>query len=135
MFLLLRHTFSLNICHLYEHRYIQFSILMSFNVASLQTLTCSYSFAVKTAVKLHCYPINMNSWLMGLQSYSMEKPAHNGIRRTKGPRLMVCSINLLGGIHCLKCFSHNVSEVESTPVFRRGFVVRMTVFFILVVLL
>ena len=26
----------------------------------------------KTGVKFHCYPINMNSWLMGLQPYSME---------------------------------------------------------------
>ena len=39
----------------------------------------------------------------------------------------ICSINLLDGIHCLKCFSH-VSGVESTPVFRWGFVVRTTVF-------
>ena len=29
-----------------------------------------------------------------------------------------CNINLLDGIHCLKCFSQNVSGVESTPVFR-----------------
>ena len=36
--------------------------------------------------------------------------------------------NLLDRIHCLKCFSHNVSGLESTPVFRWGFVVRMTVF-------
>ena len=41
----------------------------------------------------------------------------------------ICSINLLDGIHCLKCFSHNVSGVESTPVFRWGIVVRTTVFY------
>ena len=35
--------------------------------------------------------------------------------------LIICSINLLDRIHCPKCFSHNVSWVESTPVFRRGF--------------
>ena len=41
---------------------------------------------------------------------------------------LICSINLLDGIHCLKCFSHTVSGLESTPVFRWGFVVRTTVF-------
>ena len=34
-------------------------------------------------------------------------------------------------IHCLKCFSHNVSGVDSTPVFRWGFVVRTTVYYFL----
>ena len=44
---------------------------------------------------------------------------------------LICSINLFDGIHCLKCFSHNVSGVESTPVFRWGFVVRTTVLILL----
>ena len=30
----------------------------------------------------------------------------------------ICNINLMDRIHCLKCLSHNVSGVESTPVFR-----------------
>ena len=41
---------------------------------------------------------------------------------------LICNINLLDRIHCLKCFSHNVPGVESTPIFRWGFVIRMTVF-------
>ena len=45
----------------------------------------------------------------------------------------ICNINLLDRIHCLKCFSHNVSGIESTPVFRWWFVIT-TVFIILVVL-
>ena len=46
---------------------------------------------------------------------------------------LIWSINLLDGIHCLKCISHNVSGVESTPVFRWGFVVRTAVFIYLFV--
>ena len=29
---------------------------------------------------------------------------------------LICNINLLDWIHCLKCFSHNVSGVASTPI-------------------
>ena len=39
---------------------------------------------------------------------------------------IIPSINLLDGIHCLKCYSHNVSGIDSTPVFRWKFVVRTT---------
>ena len=40
---------------------------------------------------------------------------------------LTCNINLLNRIHCLKCFSYNISGVEPTPVFRWVFVVRTTV--------
>ena len=44
------------------------------------------------------------------------------------------SINLLDGFHCLKYFSH-VSGVDSTPVFRWGFVVKTTVFILFFIIL
>ena len=46
-----------------------------------------------------------------------------------------CNINMLDGIHYLKCFSRNVSGVESTPRLEVGFVVRTTVLFLFLVVL
>ena len=43
---------------------------------------------------------------------------------------LICNINLLDWVHCLKCFSHNVSGGESTPVFRWGFLVRTTIIYL-----
>ena len=57
-------------------------------VFSLKTLTCRQSFELKTGVKFHYYPINMNQVNVFTTILYVE-PVYNGIRRTKDPRLMV----------------------------------------------
>ena len=97
-------------------------------------LTCKTNVMKLQAPKVPEYHLPIiiihNHFIRAPMTLDVDAPLNQNIHIHPLQTTKTCNINLLDGIHCLKCFSHNVSGVESTPVLRRVFVVRTTVLFI-----